>query len=190
MLRTAATYLTPFADDDLCFLCSSQTLSRYEIDRSDIVAANKTLNVVEWLLFSPTLDSAVSQANIVQLNDASYYVSNRTTHQLDYITCGGKTCLITLPNVWNMGDSVQSFGIAGATIGLLLTTATAVSLVVFRQRTVYRSASIVFLAMINLGLFMMFLSAIPLVGLAPSVASCSGFAWLFNFGWAFTFKPL
>ena len=169
-------------------LQSFVTLSAFYSDTQDITNMNKTLNLLEWLMFSHTLDTAVNNAGLVRVSESPRMLA-QTKRQLNYITCDGKNCLITLPNVWSLTGSIAAFGYAGAAIGLLLCIGTAASLVIFKQRTVYRSASIAFLALINFGLCLLFLSAITVVQ-SPSPASCGSLAWLFTFGWAFTFKPL
>ena len=110
-------------------------------------------------------------------------------HALQYVTCNGENCLITLPTYWSLSVGISSFGYAISSIMMSACLVSAIVIWLCRKRVVIRSASVVFLLLMLLGITLLYSAVIAIVQ-TPTVSSCSAFAWLANLGLQLTFVPL
>jgi hypothetical protein len=155
----------------------------------DTLTANETLNMLLWMLNDSTIDAAASAVGLVKIGQYSTW-QPAVLHALEYITCDGLNCLITLPTYWSLSGSISAFGYALASIGIVTCITIMMLIVRFRRRVVIRSASTTFLLLMCFGLLLLFLCALVIVQAPPTPGSCSAFAWLLDLGLELTFVPL
>ena len=107
---------------------------------------------------------------------------------LESVTSEGGTLLKPLI-VWQLSQSIRVMGIVLATLGLLLTVAAAVVVVLYRQHPVFRSAAPMLLLVSFVGLLHVF-SAIVFLVLPPASFSCSAFNWCIQLGFTLLLSPI
>ena len=171
-------------------MVSAAVMSHYNDGNSFPVTtqdANATLNMLLWLTNSTQLHPAARDSGLGMISELP--INSVVEHALTYILCNGMNCLITLPTYWQLSTAVSSFGYAMGAIMILLCTVTMFITFKSRKRVVIRSASVVFLQLMLIGLVLLYMSGIVLVQ-SPTLVSCGMFAWLANFGLELIFVPL
>ena len=177
-------------------LVSFTVLSYYEDNQGfpiTVSTANETLNMLQWLLTNPGLQPAAlsTGVSLIQMNSTNGlpYNNPEVIHALQYVQCNGANCLITLPTYWSISASVVGFGYAVSSIMIVLCLVSAIIVWIFRSRTVIKSASVIFLEIMLVGIILLFLGVIALIQ-PPTDNSCSAFMWLADMGLMLTFTPL
>ena len=150
---------------------------------------NRSLNYFQWINTNPALSAAATTSGYLRVSDVPD-IQQAIQDQLNKATCDGETLLITLPTVWKVNAAITGFGTAVMSILLATFVASAIALVVYRQRTVLRSSSVPFLGLILVGLIMLAIS----IGAWSSpdgdpAARCGAFMWLASFGFSLVFVP-
>ena len=170
-------------------LVSLAVMSHYEDSFPIAISTvNKTLNMLQWLISTDNLQYSAHANYLGWMNTAKQY-NNVSIHTVNYITCNGENCLITLPTYWSVTNGVQVFSYIISSVMIILCMISAVIIWSYRRRVVIRSSSVIFLEVMLLGISLLYLSAIILVQ-SPTLGSCSTFAWFCTFGLQLTFVPL
>lgn len=173
----------------MSLVTSIVTLSHYDDDFIiPVSTANKTLNLVSWLLNNSLLTVATSTGGVARIN-ALPQLQSAVMYSLQYITCNGDNCLITLPYIWTVGSGVTAFATAVSAIGITIVLLSYVVLVMCRRRTSLRAASVPFLLVINTGVLFLLIACILIVQ-HPSDGICQGFAWMTDMGLILAFGPV
>jgi hypothetical protein len=148
---------------------------------------NHSLNLFQWITNTDALSEAALNAGILRLADLPA-IRAATIGILNSAICDGKTLLITRPQVWSLNTAIGGLGIAVMVICLCAFAVSAVILAAYHSRTVLRSSSVPFLALILIGLSLMVASIGPWVS-EVTASSCSAFMWLANIGFSLVFVP-
>jgi hypothetical protein len=141
---------------------------------------NYSLNLYNFGATQPALSVAALNAGVFRLADIPE-IAAQVQGTLSTATCNGETLLLTLPKVWSLNGAINGFGIAVVTVMLIAIFVSMILLWTYRARTVLRSSSVPFLALILVGLALMLASILPLVQ-TVSTQSCTAFVWLVNLG--------
>lgn len=150
---------------------------------------NHTLNLISWMANTPAIAAAALGSGLAVVTDIPDVYTAFIT-RLNQITCDGSTMLVRQAKVWEMNSSLSALGIALSCIGLVICCLTGVLLYFLRDRSVFRSASVLFLFLTLVGIMMMLISALLWSIKTPTDAICRGFTVTTQIGFTLTFMPL
>lgn len=170
------------------YLVVRKSYTAMATDTTECSRGLKALQFAQWLVTTQLLD-ATTRSQLSPRASVLPDIESAILDALNNVTCDGSTMLITLPVIWSLSVAVSAFGIAMSVIGLIGIFAALVTVALYWNNPVMRSASASFVFTSLSGVALMFIAVFFLVSEA-TVPHCNALSWFLNLGFMMTFAPL
>jgi ABC-type phosphate transport system substrate-binding protein len=168
-----------------------QTYSDAAVDGARRCAEGReTLQLMQWLVSSPALSSALNLEGFGRLSDdpvAQAYILST----INLVPCDGRPLLSELPDIWRLSSGISSFLFAYSGVLLFSILLSAALTWLWRSREAIRMSGVSILMIQSGGFSLLFVSAILWsTAHGPSGSNCTSFWWLVNLGFSLGFLPM